>query len=258
MEMTMRRTSKAFTLVELLVVIGIIALLISMLLPVLNKARAAAQNVVCMSNLRQTSICFMFFASDNKDHLPASEAFYGAPLPSAQFPGYSGPSWTNAWINWSVATRQYLANKWDSPTPQVYICPSIKGFIGSADYGYTVNGQLMPDVSWGSPWGAKVGKIKHAATKCVMFDGKLITSWGIAVGQTMKWPPTVNGVDYGNWAHFGEVIPWHARYNGDGGPDEGIGYRHAGGTKANVMFADWHIESVSKNTLQAGQFFPNN
>src|SRR2546430_15693982 len=61
-----RRSEHAFTLVELLVVIGIIALLISVLLPALNKARAAAQTAACLSNVRQMVIASMLQAQDHK------------------------------------------------------------------------------------------------------------------------------------------------------------------------------------------------
>ena len=248
--------TKAFTLVELLVVIGIIALLVSILLPALSKARAAAQNVVCLSNLRQTAMCLSLFAGENRDHLPASEAYYGSMISRDQYPGYSGPCWVKAWINWAVASRQYFVAKWDDPSPGVFFCPTVKSVLDlGADYGYTVNGQLMPDVSWGSPWGSKLNKIKDPYAKVVMFDGKLVSSGGLYVGQTMKWPPTINGVDYGWWGNWDKTIPWNTQYNVDGGPDEGIGYRHANGSAANVMFADWHVESVLKNTLKAGQFF---
>src|SRR5918993_1838989 len=65
-----KRERAAFTLVELLVVIGIIALLISMLLPALNKAREASKAANCLSNLRQINTAFLLFAHDNKGYLP--------------------------------------------------------------------------------------------------------------------------------------------------------------------------------------------
>src|SRR4051812_34195644 len=59
--MPKRRTKQAFTLVELLVVIGIIALLISVLLPTLGKARESGRRVACLSNLRQIAMAVMMY-----------------------------------------------------------------------------------------------------------------------------------------------------------------------------------------------------
>src|SRR5262244_2464565 len=64
------RRGNAFTLVELLVVIGVIALLISILLPTLGRAREAAMKTQCTSNLRQIHNALQLYANANRGFLP--------------------------------------------------------------------------------------------------------------------------------------------------------------------------------------------
>src|SRR5687767_3923274 len=64
-----QRAPRAFTLVELLVVIGIIALLIGILIPVLGRARAQATSIACAANLRQVATAALMYAQDQKAYV---------------------------------------------------------------------------------------------------------------------------------------------------------------------------------------------
>ena len=101
-----RRATQAFTLVELLVVIGIIALLISILLPALGKARKQAQTTSCMSNLRQIGIAYRFYAEANKGYMP----FVRNHVWVSNVPGQSQASKD---LYWFKALAPYISKGYD-------------------------------------------------------------------------------------------------------------------------------------------------
>src|SRR6478672_9566805 len=70
------RSRHAFTLVELLVVIGIIAILISVLLPVLASARRAGYKTKCLASLHQIGDGFKMYAAENSGYWPICADFY--------------------------------------------------------------------------------------------------------------------------------------------------------------------------------------
>ncbi|HLL88128.1 MAG TPA: type II secretion system protein [Tepidisphaeraceae bacterium] len=108
----------AFTLVELLVVIGVIAALIGMLLPVLTKARESANRAACLSNLRQTYFAFRLYADANRDQVPMGFRGMGA-TPIKQFNSmvYSGTAKKFVLLGWLYKDGLFSE-------PRVMFCPS--------------------------------------------------------------------------------------------------------------------------------------
>jgi prepilin-type processing-associated H-X9-DG protein len=98
--------------VELLVVIGIIALLISVLMPVLSNARRAANDTMCANNLRQLHIAYIMYANASKGFLPLNQHDAGIPagLPQNGYAVFKYP--------WAIQILPYVGNN-----KKMYLCP---------------------------------------------------------------------------------------------------------------------------------------
>lgn len=101
-----RFSPRAFTLIELLVVVAVIAILIAMMLPVIEAVRSSARTVVCMSNMRQYSHAFAYYATDNKGLIPGNQ------MNGCQPQGRTG-------------THNFYGflEPWMDVTSNVYMCP---------------------------------------------------------------------------------------------------------------------------------------
>jgi prepilin-type N-terminal cleavage/methylation domain-containing protein len=166
---------RGFTLVELLVVIGIIALLISILIPVLGRARDQANKVKCMSNLRQVLLAFMGYANANRDMCPfgsRSDNPGGVDLPEDWIHYRTG---INNEGLWTSAIAPYLGGKGDALV-NILRCPSDNvenREPGGYAYSYVMNMYYEPRPGYFPPEGhppVKFSTTKRASEKIVLAE----------------------------------------------------------------------------------------
>ncbi len=263
---TTRPSNNGFTLIELLVVIAIIAILAAMLLPALARAKAKAQSIRCVNNMKQLGISYRMYADDFNDHmaypnwdggndpnapqgwlyaLKATDLPAGAP--AGQIPNPYDPGWWQG--KQTLASQTGLWYKY-SANYATYLCPvdiSAKSFITVGGRANKLSTYVMD--------GAVIG-----------FPGN--GSYPNPMRTTAVWSPLC----YIIWEPDEFTVPNGAtsEYNdGSNKPDttgEGIGLLHSnhGG---NALAMDGHVDFLTtilfKQYVQAGHpknylFWDNN
>jgi prepilin-type processing-associated H-X9-DG protein/prepilin-type N-terminal cleavage/methylation domain-containing protein len=235
----------AFTLVELLVVIGIIALLMSILLPSLNSARRQARQVQCQAALRQFGAAQMLYGVESKG--------WCVPIKSADDAKLKGQYGTVGYIRWDfnelyrkclmmnapkdVGTTTAWAEDW----PLVLLCPEAVNAIEKNNryvmnsYGMNregINRDTNGDgtASFADAIAYKWTEVKRSAEKIMMIDAQYWLTAGGTHGSVSDYR-----------------VHWDIKGENNSSPNGQVMYRHKQG--ANILFADGHCEWRAKQDI---------
>lgn len=215
----MKKSRHGFTLVELLVVIGIITLLISMLLPALNRARQSARVVQCMSNMRQLGLACVNYGNSFKGTIPLVRQDW-----------FIVPYVSNMHDNWGtlLLDGKYIA------TDDVFYCPEYEQPVWNHPtlndrqystywgyFSYTMNLACSYDWAANIYRANKFTDVRSSAEKILLVEGTLAENNN--VGYFMAYP----------WYSSNPGIAWP---------------RHGRLEKCNVLWMDGHVTTVRNTT----------
>ena len=230
------QSAGGFTLVELLVVIGIIALLVGILLPVLNGARQAAQSTQCLSNVRQLVTACVLYSNENHGFWP---------------PAAADEDTTNL-LRWhgsrAVATDLFDLRRDPSPlkpylSEGIKTCPSLQKDLlagaeaGAGGYGYNQDYLGSSIAEYGTAWPspadtytrtAKMAQIKNSSEKIAFGDTASAVNYDMATYAATK--------GLFQYSFVNEPV------NAYGHNQPSLHFRHKG-RRVNIAWTDGHASS---------------
>ena len=213
------KTKNGFTLIELLVVISIIALLVSIMMPALGRAKENARRIHCSNNLKQLTAAWLMYTIDNDDHVVRSRAVQPPDAGDPANSSYTEEGWTGwNYYTYSENTQKYQIRRGllyeYAESVDVYRCVTSNETEGLRTY--------CLSCAWNPPFSAgyfgngaetirKFSAVKNAAERFVFTDNV--------------------GVDFdGMFTQYYDRPEWSNIPN----------WRHSNGT--TTSFADGHVE----------------
>ncbi len=218
----------AFTLIEILVVLGIISTLAALAFSMLSGSAAKAKDAACLSNLRQLGIGTQLYVAENQQY------------PAGTF--HSGP-----YRHWTDAVQPYLGKdgvRGADGLTKIFDCPSKTVLTAQPEMAYTANPNVMLDnANKKDRPSLHMMKIQRPSSTIILADACQLNSKGYVKPFMFSQP----GIYDRNEGQAENPVPPGA--DQDGINFAGVRYRHVNDTAANFLFADGHAASIKKGDL---------
>lgn len=249
---------RGFTLIELLVVVGIIALLVSILLPSLSQARGQARGALCLSNLKQVGSGLWMYVVQNRDTYPKHSS------PSSQIPRTRWPDYLRRHMNstevyecpnLTAEQKTYFRHPFAHTVDPVTGKPGPQSkYHGGYGYNFQYLGNARTKAPYLEPFHARLSSLRRPALTLAIADtrgsrkGDPAREFGQGGAAVYVVDPPLGSRDYGSHGSRGGAgDTW---YEGDG--DEELvrsapARRHQ--NKASTAFGDGHAQTMDVNAL---------